>query len=122
MTVSVRMNPLLENELEQAAKRQGISKSQFVIDAVERALGRKEPGALLLQVRQEFAEYRVDASPKVAVSVAEDTSSDRPYKQKIKELLQAKNEARLADWQVFQDEQAAAQKAESKVGKKGARS
>jgi hypothetical protein len=122
MTVSVRMNPLLENELEQAAKRQGVSKSQFVIDAVERALGRKEPGALLLQVRQEFAEYRVDASPKVTASVAEATSSDRPFKQKIKDLLQAKHEARLADWQVFQDEQAAAQKAENKVGKKGARS
>jgi hypothetical protein len=122
MTVSVRMNPLLENELEQAAKRQGVSKSQFVIDAVERALGRKEPGALLLQVRQEFAEHRVDASPKVTASVAEATSSDRPFKQKIKDLLQAKHEARLADWQVFQDEQAAAQKAENKVGKKGARS
>ena len=122
MTVSVRMNPLLENELEQAAKRQGISKSQFVIDAVERALGRKEPGALLLQVRQEFAEYRVDASPKVAESVTEDAPSDRPYKQKIKDLLQTKHEARLADWQVFQDEQAAAQKAVNKVGKKGTRS
>jgi hypothetical protein len=122
MTVSVRMNPLLENELEQAAKRQGVSKSQFVIDAVERALGRKEPGALLLQVRQEFAEYRVDASPKVTASVSEATSSDRPFKQKIKDLLQAKHEDRLADWQVFQEEQAAAQKAENKVGKKGARS
>jgi hypothetical protein len=121
MTVSVRMNPLLENELEQAAKRQGVSKSQFVIDAVERALGRKEPGALLLQVRQEFAEYRVDASPKVTASVVENASSDRPYKQKIKDLLQTKHEARLADWQVFQDEQAAAQKAENKAGKKGAR-
>lgn len=119
MTISVRMNPLLENELEQAAKRQGVSKSQFVIDAVERALGRKEPGALLLQVRQEFADYRVDATPKADVSVTEDASSDRPYKQKIKELLQAKHEARLADWQAFQDEQATVQKAESKVGKKG---
>lgn len=120
MTVSVRMNPLLENELEQAAKRQGVSKSQFVIDAVERALGRKEPGALLLQVRQEFAEYRVDSQAKADVPVTNNESLgesiDRPYKQKIKELLQAKHDARLADWQVFQDEQAAAQK----VGKKGA--
>ena len=39
MAVSVRMDPLLEKELEQAARRQGVSKSQFIITAVERALG-----------------------------------------------------------------------------------
>ncbi len=110
MTVSVRMNPLLENELEQAAKRQGVSKSQFVIDAVERALGRKEPGALLLQVRQEFAEYRIEGLPKAIVSVAKDMPSERPHKEKIKDLLHAKHEARLADWQAFQDEKTAAKK------------
>ena len=56
MTVSVRMEPLLEKELEMAAKRQGITKSQFVIAAVERALGRKNPYALLLQVKAEMAQ------------------------------------------------------------------
>ena len=40
MAVSVRMSPLLEKELELAAQRQGVTKSQFIIDAVERALGR----------------------------------------------------------------------------------
>ena len=39
MAVSVRMDPLLEKELELAASRQGVTKSQFIIDAVERALG-----------------------------------------------------------------------------------
>ena len=43
MAVSVRMNALLEKELEQAAQRKGITKSQFIIDAVESALGRKTP-------------------------------------------------------------------------------
>ena len=37
MAVSVRMNPLLEKELELAASRLGVTKSQFIIAAVERA-------------------------------------------------------------------------------------
>ena len=47
MAVSVRMDPLLERELEIAAKRLGKTKSQFIIDAVERALGRKNPYELM---------------------------------------------------------------------------
>ena len=47
MAVLVRMDPLLEGELEQAAQRQGITKSQFIIAAVDRALGRKNPCELM---------------------------------------------------------------------------
>jgi predicted DNA-binding protein len=47
MTVSVRMDPLLEREIEAAARRLGKTKSQFIIDAVERALGRKNPYELM---------------------------------------------------------------------------
>ena len=53
MAVSVRMDPLLEKQLEQAAKRQGVTKSQFIIDAVERALGRKNPYELMLTLKAE---------------------------------------------------------------------
>jgi len=53
MAVSVRMDPLLEGELEQAAQRQGITKSQFIIAAVERALGRKNPYELMLALKAE---------------------------------------------------------------------
>ena len=53
MAVSVRMDPLLERQLEQAAKRQGITKSQFIVDAVERALGRKNPYELMLALKAE---------------------------------------------------------------------
>ncbi len=53
MAVSVRMNPLMERELELAAKRKGVTKSQFIIDAVERALGRKDPYALMVQLKAE---------------------------------------------------------------------
>jgi predicted DNA-binding protein len=55
MAISVRMDPLLEKELELAAKRQGITKSQFVIDAVQRALGRKNPYELMLALQAEEA-------------------------------------------------------------------
>ena len=53
MAVSVRMNPLLERELELAAKRRGITKSQFIIDAVERSLGRKNPYELMMALKAE---------------------------------------------------------------------
>ena len=55
MAVSVRMDPLLEGELEQAAQRQGVTKSQFIIAAVERALGRKNPYELMLALKAEEA-------------------------------------------------------------------
>jgi hypothetical protein len=45
MAVSVRMNPILERQLDLAAKRRGVTKSQFIIAAVERALGHKNPYA-----------------------------------------------------------------------------
>lgn len=59
MAVSVRMDPLMEKALELAAKRQGITKSQFIIDAVERALGRKDPAVLYRQVMEEAAGCKV---------------------------------------------------------------
>jgi len=53
------MDPLMEKELELAAKRQGITKSQFIIDAVERALGRRDPAALYRMVMEEAPQYKV---------------------------------------------------------------
>jgi hypothetical protein len=53
MAVSVRMDPLLEKELELAARRKGVTKSQFIVDAVERALGRKNPYELMLALKAE---------------------------------------------------------------------
>ncbi len=57
MAVSVRMNPLLEKELELAAQRRGLTKSQFIIDAVERALGRPNPYEMMLKFKAEEAKY-----------------------------------------------------------------
>ena len=62
MSVSVRMDPLLEIELEQAARRRGVTKSQFIIAAVERALGRKNPHELIaLQAEEPRSRYPKDA-------------------------------------------------------------
>ena len=68
MVMSVRMDPLLEKELALAAQRQGITKSQFVIGAVERALGRKNPYELMLalQAEEPRVAYKAAAAKKPA--------------------------------------------------------
>ena len=107
MTVSVRMNPLLEKELELAAKRQGVTKSQFIVDAVERALGRKDPYQLLQQVREEFADYRVagESAEGAATSDADGTStSDR-----LRSMLKSRHDDDTRDWQLHQEKLQAGQ-------------
>jgi hypothetical protein len=101
MTISVRMDPLLEKEMEMAAKRQGVTKSQFVIDAVQRALGYKDPLALLHQVREEFAPYHV----KVADKRVGHEATLSPTKQRVRDAIRAKHQAEKADWQAFKKEQ-----------------
>ncbi len=66
MAVSVRMDPLLEKELGLAAQRRGVTKSQFIIDAVEKALGRRDAYALMqsLKAEEERRAYGPDADPK----------------------------------------------------------
>lgn len=93
MTVSVRMDALLEKELEQAAKRQGITKSQFIITAVERALGRKDPYELYLKVMEEAASY--------PVSVSAEPPELAPHKQAIRDKLRAKHAQESADYEAF---------------------
>jgi predicted DNA-binding protein len=55
MAISVRVDPLLERELELAAKRQGVTKSQFIVEAIERALGRKNAYELMMSLMAEEA-------------------------------------------------------------------
>ena len=92
MTISVRMDPLLEKELELAAKRQGLTKSQFVIDAVERALGRRNPYELMvaLKAEEERATYIAANSAEAAASgeVPYDTDAS---KDAIRAKLKAKH-------------------------------
>ena len=89
MTISVRMDPLLEKELELAAKRQGVTKSQFVIDAVERALGRRNTYELMMALKAEEPQATYDAGDALE-------STELPYetdaaKGAIKAKLKAKH-------------------------------
>lgn len=102
MAVSLRMDALLEKELELAAKQRGISKSQFIVDAVHRALGRKDPFALLEQIQSQSVSHVSDVATAYAATPASaSTNSVNPSTQ-LKAKLAAKQEAAMADWQAFQ--------------------
>lgn len=49
MLYSVQLEPLLETELEQAARRLGVSPSQFIVSAVEQALAQAKEDGLPFQ-------------------------------------------------------------------------
>ncbi len=79
MALSVRLEPAIEARLEQEARRLGVSKSEFVKDALERALGLKNPAELLKQVRSDTpvgaADTSEDVSQKVRKKLREKHSS-----------------------------------------------
>ena len=51
MPMSVRLDPALEARVDQEARRLGLTKSEFVKDTLQRALGLKSPARLLKAVR-----------------------------------------------------------------------
>lgn len=95
MAVSVRLDPLMEKELEISAKQQGITKSQFIIAALERALGRKDPYQLMLAAKAEFA-----GAENNQLILEENLS---PMKAAIRAKLHAKHQAQQADWLAFHE-------------------
>jgi RHH-type rel operon transcriptional repressor/antitoxin RelB len=107
MTVSVRMDPLLEQQLESAAKRQGMTKSQFIVDAVQRALGHKDAYRVLSDVQRE---YGLPGPPRTVRAVHDGarelaarqasrvTSSGDPWRAD----LHARHGADMADWLAYQ--------------------
>lgn len=92
MAVSVRLEPLLEKELELTAKRLGVTKSQFIISALEKALGRQNPYALLQKVNAEVREPLPEYSEHLSLTKAA-----------IRAKLKAKHEASQADWLAYQE-------------------
>ena len=66
MAVSIRLDPVLEAKVTQQAKMLGITKSDFIKDAIERVLGVKNPAALLREVRSGRKLGRRDASSSVS--------------------------------------------------------
>jgi len=69
MTISVRLDPALETRLEQEVKRLGITKSDFIKDVLEQALGFKNPAELLRTVRSGTPMGDPDASENVSAKV-----------------------------------------------------
>ena len=94
MAVSVRMDPVLEHELEAAARRKGQTKSQFIVDAVERALGRKNPYELLLQVQEEMAEYKVSPQHAPVPAAAKGSGT----KERVRSVLAEKHGKLQSQW------------------------
>ena len=86
MAISVRMNPELEQQLTLAAKRLGITKSQFITDAVARALGQKDPLAMLqrLQAEEAQAGYALAAAFKHEQQPYDTDASRQALTQKLK--------------------------------------
>lgn len=66
MAMSVRLDPTLETRVEQESRRLGVSKSEFVKDALERVLGLKNPADLLKAVRSGKAMGNPQASLNVS--------------------------------------------------------
>jgi RHH-type rel operon transcriptional repressor/antitoxin RelB len=86
------MDPLLERELEAAAQRMGVTKSQFIVDAVERALGHKNPYDLLMQVQEELVGYRANEGSVAPAAKAAGT------KARVRAVLEEKHRARQQQW------------------------
>ena len=78
MAVSVRLDPLIEAKLSQQAALLGVTKSDFIKDALERVLGIKNPAALLKQVRVAGKMGRPDASALVSASMKAKLRAKRP--------------------------------------------
>lgn len=66
MAMSVRLHPTLETRVEQESRRLGVTKSEFVKDALERVLGLKNPADLLSAVRSGKAMGNPQASRNVS--------------------------------------------------------
>ena len=78
MAVSIRLDPVLEAKLTQQARLLGITKSDFIKDAIERVLGVRNPAALLREVRSGGKLGRRDASAGVSRLMKAKLRAKRP--------------------------------------------
>jgi len=100
MAVSVRLDPLLEKELELAAKRLGVSKSQFIVTALEQALGRKNPYELYLSVQEATPGYALgtDTAQAARLAAAGGAAGTGSTSDTIRQMLQQRHQAESQDW------------------------
>jgi RHH-type rel operon transcriptional repressor/antitoxin RelB len=61
VTISLRINDLLEKQISLAAKSQGITRTQFLINAAEMALGKRQPYALIQTLKAQEAQASYEA-------------------------------------------------------------
>ena len=78
MAVSVRLDPMIEAKLTQQANLLGITKSDFIKDAIERVLGLKNPATLLREVRSGRKLGRRTASANVSRLMKTKLRAQRP--------------------------------------------
>ncbi len=91
MLNAVQLEPWLEKELEQAARRLGVSPSQFIVSAVEQALAQaKQDGLSLQPSRQEGV-------------LPESMESMSATKLAIRSKLKAQRAANQDDWLAYQE-------------------
>lgn len=78
MTLTVRLDPALETKVDQEAKRLGMTKSEFVKDAIERVLGLNNPAVLLKAVRGRKPMGDSNASENVSTRMKAKLREKRP--------------------------------------------
>jgi hypothetical protein len=79
MAMSVRLDPTLETRVEQESRRLGVTKSEFVKDALERVLGLKNPAHLLRAVRSRKPMGNPQASRSVSASMKAKLRAKLPH-------------------------------------------
>lgn len=83
--IVVRMDPALERELDEAARRLGLSKSQYIVMAVERSLGRRPAHPVRHQAADALASNRLSAQRSVKLG-----AEGSPLQKKLQALLRAR--------------------------------
>jgi predicted DNA-binding protein len=78
MALSVRLDPPLAAQVEEEAKRLGISKSDLVKDALERRLGLKNPYVLLREIRSGKPMGKPSASERTGAGLKARLRAKRP--------------------------------------------
>ncbi len=91
MLYSVQLESLLETELEQAARRLGVSPSQFIVSAVERALAQAKEDGLPLQPSR-HGEVLPESMEHLSIT-----------KLAIRSKLKAQRAANQDDWLAYQE-------------------
>ena len=93
MLYSVQLEPLLETELEQAARRLGVSPSQFIVSAVEQALA---------QAKEDGLPFQPSRHGEVLPESMEHLSAT---KLAIRSKLKAQRGSNQDDWLAYQEAQ-----------------